>query len=109
MALGAAGWVAVAGAAGLFAYLALRAGCGDWGAWREWLIPAAARTGVAALLGVAGVTAGSVLRLLAALAGVIGGAGRDVSAGRDAGARIAECGEVAGGAVGGGRGTVAGG
>jgi hypothetical protein len=78
LALTVLGWVMVFGGVGLFVYVALRNGWGDWANWRAWLPPAAGgpawpiAAGGVALLG-----AGSLLRLLAAMAVALGPRRRD--------------------------------
>jgi hypothetical protein len=71
LALATLGWVMLSGGVGLFGYVALRHGWGDWANWRAWLPAAAAAAGPAWRLaagGTAAVAAGSALRLLAAMA-----------------------------------------
>jgi hypothetical protein len=76
MALSVAGWLVVAGAVGVFAYHMARDLWDDWGAWWQWLPGGAAQTLPSLAIGAAGVAAGSMLRLLSAMALVLRAAAR---------------------------------
>ena len=67
-AVSALGWVGVFGAAAWFAYLATKAGAGNWRDWKHWLVVPAAVAWRYALVGAACVLTGAVLRLLGATA-----------------------------------------
>ena len=73
------GWTALACGAGVFAFVALHDGWGNWPNWREWLPSAGAAAWRFMVGGVAAMTAGSVLRLLAAMALVLRVAARQAN------------------------------
>ena len=66
------GWAALVCSVGVFSYTASRHGWGDWSNWRGWLpLAAGGPAWRIALFAIAAITAGSVLRLLAAMALVL--------------------------------------
>src|SRR4051794_791965 len=79
------GWATLALAAGWFGYNVVHGGWGNWSNWRDWLPPAAGGAWRVALAGAGAVAAGSVLRLLAAMALAMSAAARGAQVRRDEG------------------------